>query len=252
MRVVEVTRDNLLQSPCCGIKNTAHEGYKRKSGWMLTYLKKGLRAKVLLTDKNVQLGYFEYIPGKYAWRAVEADGYMFIHCIWTYYRKFQRKGYGRNLIQICLDDAKKEKMKGVAVVARKKPWLANSNLFLKNGFDIVDTAPPDYQLLVKKIDNSAPNPKFKGDWEDKLKEYGRGLTIICSDQCPHIAKFARDIAETARTTYKLKPKLIELKTHRDAQNAPTPYTAFAIIYNGQLLADHQISRSRFRNIMNKI
>ena len=27
---------------------------------------------------------------------------------------------------------------------------------------------------------------------------------------------------------------------------------FAVIYDGQLLADHQISRTRFRNIMNKL
>ena len=38
----------------------------------------------------------------------------------------------------------------------------------------------------------------------------------------------------------------------DAQNAPTPYAVFAVIYDGRLLADHQISRARFRNIMNKL
>ena len=52
--------------------------------------------------------------------------------------------------------------------------------------------------------------------------------------------------------YKLKTKIVELKTHRDAQNATTPFAAFAIIYNGRILADHQISRKRFENIMKKI
>lgn len=33
-------------------------------------------------------------------------------------------------------------MKGVATVARERPWLAGSALFLKNGFEVVDTAPP--------------------------------------------------------------------------------------------------------------
>jgi len=56
----------------------------------------------------------------------------------------------------------------------------------------------------------------------------------------------------ARKTYKLKPQIVEIKTYRQAQNAPTPYSAFAVIYNGQLLADHQISATRFKNIMNKI
>ena len=46
--------------------------------------------------------------------------------------------------------------------------------------------------------------------------------------------------------------IVELKTYKQAQNAPTPYAVFAVIYDGQLLADHQISAGRFRNIMKKI
>jgi hypothetical protein len=56
----------------------------------------------------------------------------------------------------------------------------------------------------------------------------------------------------ARTTYGIKPRTVELKTLRDARNAPTPYAVFAIVYDGQLLADHQISRRRFGNIMDKL
>jgi len=252
IKVIDVTQDNIYESPCCGIKNIEHEGHKRKTNWLKTYFKKGLKAKVLWTEDNRQFGYIEYLPGKYAWRGVEADGYMFIHCIWTFFKKYKKKGYGKFLIQAALDDAKKAKMKGVAVVARKSPWLASSDLFLKNGFEIMDTAPPDYELLVKKLSTSASNPKFKNSWDKKLKKYAKGLTIIRSDQCPHVAKFADDIAEITEKTYKLKPRIVELKTHQDAQNAPTPYTVFAVIYNGQFLADRQISKSRFRNIMNRI
>ncbi|MCP4259793.1 MAG: GNAT family N-acetyltransferase, partial [Planctomycetes bacterium] len=141
---------------------------------------------------------------------------------------------------------------GIAVVARQKSWLANSQIFLKHGFKIVDTAPPDYELLVKKFNKSAPNPKFKNNWDKKLKKYDKGLTIILANQCPHTIRCADTIAETARKTYKQKPQIVEIKTYRQAQNAPTPYAAFAVIYNGQLLADHQISATRFKNIMNKI
>jgi GNAT superfamily N-acetyltransferase len=252
IKVIEVTQDNLCESPRCGIKDTEHEGHERKTKWLKTYLKKGLKAKVLLTEKNIQFGYIEYIPGEYAWRGVEADGYMFIHCLWTFFKKYQRKGYGKFLIRACIDDAKKAKMKGVAVVARKSSWLAGSDIFLKNGFEVVGTAPPDYELLVKKFNKSAPNPKFKDNWDKKLKKYGKGLTIIRANQCPHTIRYSEKIAEMAERTYKLKPQIVELRTYRQAQNAPTPYAVFAIIYNGQLLADYQISRSRFRNIMNKI
>ncbi|UCE48790.1 MAG: YoaP domain-containing protein [Phycisphaerales bacterium] len=90
------------------------------------------------------------------------------------------------------------------------------------------------------------------DWKRKVKEYGKGLTIIRVNQCPRTVRFADKIADTAAKTYKLKPRMVEIKTHRDAQNAPTPYAVFAVIFNGRLLADHQISATRFSNIMNKI
>ena len=85
-----------------------------------------------------------------------------------------------------------------------------------------------------------------------MKKYGKGLTIIRANQCPHTIRFADKIVEMARKTYKLEPRIVEFNTYRQAQNAPTPYAVFAVIYNGRLLTDHQISSSRFKNIMNKI
>ncbi len=123
---------------------------------------------------------------------------------------------------------------------------------MANGFETVDTAPPDYQLLVHKFNRRAANPVFKKGWDHKLAQYSRGLTIIRSSQCPHIAKFASDIAMTAENEYHIKPAVVNLESCHDAQNAPTPYAVFAVIHNGRLLADHQISRTRFRNIMNHL
>ncbi len=252
LRLVEVTLDDLDATPRCGIKNKEHEGYRRKTSWLKRAMKQGLRAKVLLTEKNIQCGYIEYTPGRYAWRGVEADGYMFIHCVWTFFKSLQGRGHGGRLIQGSVDDAKRAKMLGVAVIARDNSWLADSRIFLKNGFEVVDAAPPDYQLLVKRFKKSAPAPRFKGQWDKRLRKLGKGLTIIRADQCPHTAKFADEIAEMARTTYGIKPRTVELKTPRDARSAPTPYATFAIVYDGQLLADHQISRTRFGNIMDKL
>jgi len=252
IRVTDLTEGNITSLPCCGVQNNQHEGRQAKIKWHRAQVKKGLRAKILSAEADPQFGYMEYIPGQYAWRGVNAKEYMVIHCIWTHYRKYQHKGYAKLLVDDCIRDARNSKMKGVAVVARKKPWLASSELFRKLGFQVVDTAPPDYELLVKKFAKSAPSPAFKKDWEKKLRRYGPGLTIIRSDQCPHIAKFAREISEFAREAYKITPKIVVLKSYRDAQKAPTPYAVFSIIYNGQLLTDHQISKTRFRNIMSKI
>jgi len=212
----------------------------------------GLRAKTLLAPDGKPCGYIEYLPGEFAWRGVEAAGYMFIHCVWVYSKPHQRKGWGSLMVEACLKDAKQEGMSGVAVMVRDGPWLAGRSMFLASGFEPADTAPPDYELLVRRFHHSAPAPTFKKHWDLKLKQYSEGLTIIRSNQCPHIAKFASDIAETAEQEYHLTPRIVDLASCQDAQNAPTPYATFAVIYDGQLLADHQISRTRFRNIMRKL
>jgi GNAT superfamily N-acetyltransferase len=251
-RLVDVDAANFDTLPCCGIKSATHPGRQQKYRWLQANGKFGLRAKTLLAPGGQASGYIEYLPGEFAWRGVEAGGYMFIQCIWVFSRRHQRKGWGSVMIEACLDDAKKAGMNGVAVVVRDGPWLADRRLFLANAFEPVDTAPPDYQLLVRKLNSAAANPAFKKGWDQKVARYSRGLTIIRSSQCPHIAKFASDIAQTAAEEYHIKPKIVDLRSWRDAQNAPTPYAVFALIYNGRLLADHQISRTRFRNIMNKL
>jgi hypothetical protein len=249
LRVVEVTPDRLYELPCCGIKNTAHEGHRCKKAWLEEQLRAGLRARILLTEDGRQCGYIEYLPGEMAWRALEAPGYMFIHCVWTYYRKYQHKGNAMRLVQTCVADARKAKMRGVAVVARKKPWLASGELFRKCGFELVASAAPDYELLVKKFASRAPDPHFLPMPADRLREYGSGLTIIRADQCPHTVRFAREIGEVAEREFNLKPTHVILRSCREARKAPTPYAVFSIVLDGALLCDHQISKTRFRNIM---
>jgi len=251
-RLVEVNAANFDTLPCCGIKSPTHPGRLEKRRWLEANAKYGLRAKTLLAPDGQPCGYIEYLPGEFAWRGVEAPGYMFIHCIWVSSKRHQRKGWGGLMLEGCVEEAKKAGMSGVAAMVRDGPWLADRRLFLANGFEPADSAPPDYQLVVRKLDRAAPKPSFKRGWEQKRARYGRGLTIIRSSQCPHIAKFASEIARTAEEEYHLKPRVVELKSWQDAQNSPTPYAIFALIYNGRLLADHQISRTRFRNIMNKL
>jgi hypothetical protein len=252
LHIVDGTAGRLEDLPCCGITNTAHEGHRCKKAWLAEQLGAGLRARILLTDDNHQCGYIEYLPGELAWRAVDAAGYMFIHCIWTFYRKYQHRGHAAGLVQSCIDEAKKAKMRGVAVLARKKPWLASRDLFLKCGFEAAATAQPDYELLVRKFRQRAPDPGFRPIPPSRLEEYGPGLTIIRADQCPHSVKFAREIGEAAKSEFGLEARQEVLRSHQEAQNAPTPYAVFSIVYNGTLLCDHQISKTRFRNIMKKV
>jgi hypothetical protein len=128
--------------------------------------------------------------------------------------------------------------------------MATGGLFKKKGFECVDTAPPAYELLVKKL-KKARSPKFKEGWEQRRRRYGKGLTVIHSDQCPCIAKFNEDIGEAARELG-LRATFVELKNSKQAQNAPSAYGVFNIVYNGELIADHPISARRFSNIMARL
>jgi len=250
-RLVDVDRTSFDALPCCGIKSATHPGRRAKCGWLQKNFQFGLCAKVLLDPQDEPCGYIEYLPGEFAWRGVEAGGYLFIHCLWIHSKRHQHQGWGSTMVEACLNEAEEAGMNGVAVVTREGPWLADRRLFLANGFELADTTPPDYELLIRKLKVGAADPVFKGGWDDKVARYSRGLTIIRSSQCPYIAKFAAEIAETAEQDYGIKARIVEIKTWHDAQNAPTPYAVFALIYKGRLVADHQISRTRFRNIMNQ-
>ena len=105
--LIDVDSANFDTLPCCGIKSPAHAGRQEKRRWLQENAKFGLRAKALLAPDGQPCGYLEYIPGEFAWRGVDAKGYMFIHCIWIYSKRHQRKGWGRFMIEACLGDARK-------------------------------------------------------------------------------------------------------------------------------------------------
>ena len=247
----DMTEENIFDYGFCGIKSIEHEGCRRKAEWFKKRLSEKMRYKVLYSQDKGTIGLIEYIPGEFSWRAVEADKYMVIHCLCIFYKPFREKGYASEMIDRCLEDAKKEKMFGVAVVTRKGPWMAGKEIFRKKGFEVVEQAPPDFELLVKKLRKDAPDPKFKENYEKILKKYDKGLTILWSDQCPFIAKAIKEIRETIEDRYGIEAKIIQMKNHEDAQNAPSPYAIFSLIYDGKLHAFHPISSKRFMNIMDK-
>ncbi len=249
MKIISVNSKNISEyQPVCFL-NPKNEGYLKKLKWLKERFSKGLIIKLLYLENEKKCnGFIEYIPGEYAWRAVDAKGYMFIHCIWISPNKYKEKGYGSLLVKECIKDAKKEGKYGVAVVTSEGPFMAGKALFLKNGFKSVAKAKPSYELMIKAIKTGPPLPKFR-DWEKQLSQYN-GLNIIYANQCPWVARSIKELSEIAKKKG-LKLEIVELKNARQAQDAPSIYTAFNLIYNGKLLVDHYISSRRFLNIIEK-
>lgn len=253
IQVIEITPGNILEYGVCGYKNIKKEGYPEKVAWVEKNYAKGLRIKSISTKRDGIQGMIEYIPGEYCWRPVEATGYMFIHCLFVGFKSsYKHKGYAGLLIDKCINEAKDQQKKGVAVVTRKGSFMVGNEIFLNKGFEIIDKASPDFELLVKKFKKDSLPPKFKNDWNKKAAEYGKGLTIIRADQCPYTKKNVNEIVESSKTLYGITPVVIEIKNSEEAQECPCAFGSFCIIYNGEIISYHPISNKRFTNIMNSI
>lgn len=250
VEIKELTPENIAEYGVCGYKNVnKHKELQRKIAWFEKYYSKGLRCKIIVSEKNESQGMIEYIPGDYAHRPVDARGYLFIHCLFVGFRKeYKGRGFASQLIDECIAEAKAQKMNGVAVVTRKGSFMATKNIFLKKGFQQVDKAKPDFELLVMKLDNKAENPHFE---IPAAKYYGPGITIIRSAQCPYSVKNVEAILNTAREM-KLETRLIELEEMENEQASPCAFGTFCILYNNEIISHHPISSKRFGNIMNKI
>lgn len=248
-RIESLNIDNLAEHPqyVCFI-NPKHPSYHHKEKWLSSQMQLGLKILLLYPEgeKKAQ-GFIEYTPGEYAWRAVCAKGYMFIHCLWTASNAWKNKGIGSALIDACVNNAQKSDYNGAAVLCSNDAFLAKVDIFLKNGFTKVDTAKPGFCLLSKQFQPSSPPSII--DNTASLKGY-EGLHLLYSRQCPWVARFVDELS-TFCTDKGLELQIREFKSPQEAQQSPSPYGVFNLIHNGKLLADHYISITRFMNIMKK-
>lgn len=224
------------------------EGYRRKLEWLKQRFSEGMKIKILY-ESGRSVGFIEYMPGEFAWRALKARGHMVIHCVWVVGRA-KGKGYGSRLLNECIEDPRKMQRHGVAMVTSRRPWLAGKELFLKHGFEGVDEAPPSFELLVKKF-GEAPSPTFSQDWDERLSRYGSGLTIIRSDQCPYIDAAVNATLESADERG-IETRVVDLESSQQAQDlAPSPYGVFNIVYDGKLLSYYYLLEKDLLKLLGK-
>jgi ribosomal protein S18 acetylase RimI-like enzyme len=222
------------------------EGYQQKLAWLEQRFAEGMQIKMIYEGKR-SVGFIEYIPGEFAWRAVNAPDYLVIHCLWVV-GKCKKKGYGTRLLNECIEHARKIGKRGVAMVTSSGVWLADKKLLLKTGFEEVDQAPPSFSLLVKQLDDG-PIPTFPTNWEERARHFGDGLTILRSNQCPYIPDAVTIIADFFAQR-DVPTQEIELKSAQDVQNlSPSPYGLFGVVNNGTLLSYHYLGQKDLVKLM---
>lgn len=236
VKLIDVTAENVVEKGFfCYMSKPEAAGYQRKLNWLKGRFAEGMRIKML---ELPQRGFIEYIPGEYAWRTVDARGYMFIHCLWVV-GKSKGQGLGGRLLNTCIKDARQTGMHGVAMLTSEGNWLAGKELLLQHGFKPVAQASSEFDLMVMKFDE-APTPVLLNNWEEKAKQFAHGFTVLRSDQCPYIDDAVNTVLDTAKRLG-LESRVIELKTSEEVRNlAPSPYGVFSIVYNGRLLSYHYL------------
>jgi len=245
--IVEVTEENLSEHPkvICFI-NPKHPSHGNKLQWIREQFTQGLRIKLLYLDGvKAPVGFVEYTLGEECWRAVDAKGYIFIHCIWTNGKKYQHQKLGEALINEVENDA--EGTNGVTLIASDGAFMVTPEIFEKRGYRSIASEGKD-QLLVKKF-KDADDPRFY-DFMKNREKYNEGLTILYSKQCPWVARLIDEMSSVLEEN-NLSPTIIEFTTAKEAQQAPSLYSVFNLIYNGKLLSDRYISVTRLKNIIKK-
>jgi L-amino acid N-acyltransferase YncA len=228
----DVTPENVdREGFFCYMSKRKTEGHSRKLDWVKARLDEGMRIKIALNDSRA---FIEYIPGEHCWRAIEADGYMVVHCIWVVGKKRHGQGHGSFLLGECVEDAEASGMKGVCAVTSSRPWAADKGLFERNGFVSVAQEEP-FDLMVNRFEGG-PEPRFAGGWEDKARKCGEGLTILRTDQCPYIEDSTNSAVENA-TEMGFKSEVVEISSRDEVmERMPYPYGTFAMVLDGERLS----------------
>jgi L-amino acid N-acyltransferase YncA len=223
-------------------------GYHQKREWLEGCLTEGLRLKIIY-EGNRSAGFIEYTPGESTWRAVQAAGYMVIHCMWVV-GSGKGKGYGSRLLEQVDREARSKGMYGLVTVSSSSTWLTKKGFFLRHGFQVADQASPSFELLVKDFGTSA-SPSFPQDWENRKKRLPAGLVVYHSGQCPYLAMCVTSLLNGA-IQMGIPAQTVELKTSHEArQLSPSPYGVFGVVYEGQLLDYRPMGGKTLRLMLEK-
>ncbi len=232
----------------CYMSKPKAPGYRQKREWLAARFAEGLQIKMLHETGGRTVGFIETIPGEYAWRAVsKMAGYLVIHCLWVV-GQGKGKGHGTRLLQASLEEARGQGKHGVAMVASDAVWLAGRQIFLRNGFEQVDAAPPSFRLLVHRF-TDAPAPVFPQDWDARQARFGTGLTVIRTAECPYIENATAEVLQIAAERG-IPARAVALTSAQEVQAAsPSPYGTFGIVRDGRLFSYHYLCRKELDKLL---
>lgn len=249
MQIIDITKDNIAgEHICCAMTEKKTETCVHdKRAWLTARFDDGLVFKRLDARGKV---FIEYIPAEKAWYPIDAPGYMHIDCFWVA-GSFKGQGYGSQLLEACMADAREKGRKGLTVIAgtKKTSFLSDGKFLKKKGFQVADTALPGLELLYLPFADDAPKPAFRSHAKE-AKTDEEGMVLYYTNQCPFAHTYAlriRDAAQARGRTLTLH-HMVDAET---AQQCPSPCATYSFFYNGAFVTNEIFSPAKFEAFLDE-
>ena len=248
MEFINITPENIDDEHICCIIRTKkpHKGIEAKKAWLAERLREGHTFRKLNIKGCV---FIEYAHVDTAWVPIEGDNFYYIYCLWVLGAP-KGHGYGRELMEYCIADAKAHGKSGICMLGAKKQkaWLSDQNFAKKYGFKAVDSTSDGYELLALSFDGTAP--KFCENAKRQAID-NKNLTIYYDDQCPYIF----DRVEKLRAYCEengIAAEFIHVDTLKKAKELPCVFNNWAVFYDGKLVTVNQIDGAGVKKIINRM
>lgn len=229
MDFINLSTENLEQEHlCCIIRSRKpHPGVEAKRQWLSDRLKEGHVFRKLNAKGCC---FIEYAPLETAWVPINGDNFYYIYCLWVQ-GEFKGKGYGKELMEYCIADAKEKGKSGICMLGAKKQknWLSNQAFAKKYGFEVVDITDSGYELLALSFDGTTPQFTENAKRE---KIENQELTIYYDMQCPYIYQKIEEIERYCETNA-VPVRLIQIDTLQKAKEVPCVFNNWGAFYKGK-------------------
>lgn len=244
---INLTTDNLADEHlCCIIRSKKlHQGIEAKRQWLSERLNEGHVFRKLNEKATV---FIEYAPLETAWVPITGNNYYYLYCLWVT-GSHKGKGYGKQLMEYCLADAKEKGKSGICMLGAKKQksWLSNQAFAMKFGFEVVDTTDNGYELLALSFDGTTP--KFTENAKRESIE-SEVLTIYYDMQCPYIYQNVEMIKQYCEA-HEVPVDLIKIDTLHKAKELPCVFNNWGVFYKGKFETVNLLDAGYIERILKK-
>ncbi len=242
MEYIRVTNENLSKEHiCCAIASDSDVQVLSKKQWLSDRFAEGL-----VFFRSVERGkcFIEYIPAENAWNPIDADGFMYIDCLWVS-GSLKGHGYSNDLLNECIRDSRKKGKKGLCILssAKKKPFLADPKFLSHKGFEAVDESDNGVQLWYLPFMKDVTKPRFRECARHPHIDE-TGYVLFYTNQCPFNGKYV-PILEKAAKEHGIPFRAIRIQNKEEARNAPTPITTYALFHDGSYIGNEQMNERKF-------